>query len=137
MNRLWQGFVRFNRGLAAMPVGWRLWVLFLGAVNVVPALFFLDHLEGRVVPVVMAASALLMITLTGFFGFTRLLGAGHSLWLGLLPWIISRWSGAPIDEPFGLWLRLLVVVNATSLAIDVVDVARFVRGERDEVVDLG
>ena len=137
MKTLWIGFLRLNRGIWAMAIGWRLWVLLLGAVNLLPPFFFLDRLEARVVLGVMVASALLMAVLAGVYGFTRILGAGHMLWLGLVPWVASRWAEAPIEEPLGLWLRAVVVVNTISLAIDFTDVARYLLGETDEVVGPG
>ena len=41
----------------------------------------------------------------------------------------------PPNDAFGLWLRAVMVLNATSLVIDTVDVVRFLVGERAETVD--
>ena len=136
MRRLDEGLVHFSLGLLAMPLGWRLWVALLVAVNVVPPLFFLDRIEARLTLIAMVVAALLMSLLTAWHGFTRLLGAGHAPWLLLLPWIVTRWPMAPVDEPFGFWLRVLVAINATSLAFDLTDLARYAAGDRKETVDL-
>ncbi|MCH8031411.1 MAG: hypothetical protein IIB09_06305, partial [Bacteroidetes bacterium] len=42
----------------------------------------------------------------------------------------------PAAESFGLWLRALLVTNAISLVIDTVDVIRWLRGDRAEMVDI-
>jgi hypothetical protein len=38
------------------------------------------------------------------------------------------------SSPEGLWLRGLIVLNLMSLVLDVVDVVRYVRGEREATV---
>ena len=136
MRRLDEGLVHLLIGLREMPLGWRLWVGLLVAVNAVAPLFFLDRPEARLTLVAIVVAALVMSLLAAWRGFTRLLGAGHAPWFFLLPWIVSRWETAPLDEPFGLWLRVLVAINALSLVIDVTDVARYAAGERAETVDL-
>ena len=136
MRRLDEGLVHFLLGLLAMPLGWRLWVALLVAVNVLPPLFFVPRLEAWATLGAIALAAVLMAAITAARGFTRLLGAGHAPWLVLLPWIVSRWPLAPADEPFGLWLRALVAINAASLVFDLADVARYAAGERGETVDL-
>ena len=135
MRRLDEGLLHFSLGVLAMPLGWRLWVGVLIAVNVVPPLFVLDRVEARWTLVAITVAGLLMSLLTAWRGFGRLLGLGHAPWLLLLPWIVSRWPEWPADEPFGLWLRLLVAVNATSLVFDVADVARYLAGERRPTIE--
>lgn len=136
MRRLDEGLVHFALGVLAMPLGWRLWVGLLIAVNVVPPLFFLDRIEARLTLAAIILAGFLMAFLTAWRGFTRLLGAGHVAWLALLPWIVSRWPHAPADEPFGLWLRALVIINAVSLVFDVSDVARYLAGARGQTIEL-
>ena len=62
-------------------------------------------------------------------------GLGHVLWFPLLYFLWTRLEGAPADGPFGIWLRALMAINAVSLAIDATDVARYLAGERDEVIE--
>ncbi len=38
------------------------------------------------------------------------------------------------SDPFGLWLRVVIALDAASLAIDAVDVVRFFAGDRWETV---
>lgn len=129
-----EGVVRFNRAVFKLPIPWLMWLMLLMAVNLIVPFFFLDRIEARVVLVTMIASATLMMALTGKFGFTRILGLGHVLWV---PLVFYLWTGLgehPGDEPFGLWIRLLMALNSLSLVIDTVDLIRYKRGDRAETV---
>jgi len=130
-----RAMLKFNKGLMKMPIPWRLWVMLLALVNLVVPLFFIDSSEAQVVVVVFLIGALLMTILTALTGFSRLLGLGHILWFPLLFFLWTRLDQIPGDEPLGIWLRALLVINAISLAIDVSDVARYLSGERGEVVE--
>ncbi len=127
--------IKFNKGLMKMPIPWRVWVLLLVLLNLVAPLFFLERAEARIVIAVFLVGALLMTLLTALTGFSRLLGLGHVLWFPLLYFLWTRLEGAPADEPFGIWLRAVMAINAVSLAIDATDVARYLAGERDEVIE--
>ncbi len=128
------GIVKFNRAVFKMPLEWRMWLMLLMAVNLIVPFFFIDRIEARVVLVTMILSAALMMALTGKFGFARILGLGHVLWIPLIFYLWTRLGQHGPDEPFGIWIRFLMVVNAVSVVIDVVDVVRYVRGDRAETV---
>lgn len=129
-----QGFKRFNQGVLAMPVPWQLWVILLVGLNLVAPLFFLEHLQARVVLAVGLVGIGLMSALTSRFGFSRIVGLGHIGWLPLLGFLWTQLPELPASDAFGVWLRAVVVADATSLVIDAVDAIRFARGERDETV---
>jgi len=126
--------MKFSKGVRAMPLPWQLWLMCLGAMNLVVPFFFLERIEARIVLGVFLAGALLMLVLTALSGFTRLLGLGHILWFPLLYFLWTRLGEMPADGFFGIWVRALIGINATSLAIDVVDVIRYVAGDRAESV---
>ncbi len=46
----------------------------------------------------------------------------------------TRLGETPSDTFFGLWLRVLITLNALSLVIDTADVIRYIAGEREETV---
>ena len=129
-----RAFIKFNKGMMKMPVHWQLWLMLMVAVNLVVPLFFLDHLEAQVVIGVLLASITLMTILTARVGFTRLLGLGHIFWFPLLYFLWTRLDQIPADDFFGIWIRALMAINATSLVIDVVDVVRYLAGDRAETV---
>ena len=120
----------FMRGLMRQPPIVKAWVGLLVLVNVVAALFFLPPLEANVVLVTLGLGGVMMELLTWKQGFTRLLGLGHVLWLGLVPWLVTRMSlheGGPV----ALWLAAVIAVNSLSLVFDVRDVVIYARGDRE------
>ena len=127
-------FLKFNRGLLMLPVQWQLWVMLLVAANVVVPLFFLQHQEAQVVLVATLASMALMTYLTGRFGFTRIIGLGHIVWVPMLAFLLTRLGDVPATDAFGIWIRALFVLNGMSLVIDAVDAIRYFSGDRQETV---
>ncbi len=127
-------FIRFNKGLLKLPIGVQFWLMILMAGNLVVPLFYLDRLEAQVVVATFMLSFMLMVLVTGLAGFTRLMGAGHVFWIPLLYFLWARLDTLPPDDFFGLWVRVLMALNAVSLLIDGVDVARYVHGAREEIV---
>ena len=127
-------FIKFNKGVMKMAVPVQLWLMLLVGVNLVVPLFFLNRLEAQIIVVTFLASVMLMTMLTASSGFTRLLGLGHILWIPLLLFLWTQLDQIPADDPFRLWIRALMVVNAISLVIDTIDVTRYISGAREETV---
>ncbi len=130
-----RAFITFHKGLLKSPIRVRLWLMLLVVFNLVVPLFFLDRLEAQVVLAALLASMLLMTVLTGLTGFTRLLGLGHILWVPMLWFLWGRLGHIPADDAFGLWIRVLMILNAISLVVDGVDVIRYIAGDRKATVE--
>jgi hypothetical protein len=129
-----QGFIKFNKGVLRMSWSVKLWILVLVAANGVAPLFFLQHAEANIVLGAMLVGAMLMSLLTARFGFTRIVGLGHVLWIPLLGWLAFRLGQIPADDVFGMWIRGVMVLNTVSLMFDTADVFRFATGDRKELV---
>ena len=129
-------FIKFNRGLLAMPLPWRLWLVLLLTLNLIAPLVFIERLEAQVTLAALLVSMALMTGLTGLSGFSRLVGLGHIVWVPLLFFLWTRLGEIPAADAFGLWVRAVIAINATSLVIDAVDVIRYAAGERAETVNL-
>ena len=129
-----RAFMTFNLGVLRMPLGVKVWLLALIAANMVVPLFFISIRAAQVVVLTMLASVMLMTALTAWRGFSRLLGLGHLLWVPLLVYLWGSLPSYPFDTGLGLWLRVLMVLNAVSLGIDTVDVVKYLRGDRGELV---
>ena len=130
-----RAFLRFNEGLFSMPPLWKAWLLALVSANLFAPLFFIGRVEAQVVVAALMVSMVLMTILTGRFGFSRVLGLGHIIaWVPLLAFLLTRLPDTPSSDPFGLWLRVVIALDAASLVIDTVDVARFFAGDRAETV---
>ena len=127
-------FIRFNKGIMKSPIHVRLWLMVLVALNLVAPLFYLERLEAQVVLGALLASIMLMTVLTGLTGFTRLLGVGHIFWVPHLYFLWTRLSEIPPTDGFGIWIRILMALNAISLVVDAIDVVRYIAGEREETV---
>ena len=121
----------FLRGMGTLAWPWWIWVGLLGIVNMVAPLFFLGSLEARVVLAGMLTGAVVQMLIVGRLGFVRLLGIGHIVaWLPMLLWLVPRLSNLDSATPFGRWLFAVVVLDLASLAIDLVDVGRYLAGDR-------
>ncbi len=130
-----RAFIRFTRGLLAMPIHWQLWLALLVGTNLVVPLLFIERVEAQLVIGAFLISMGLMTALTARFGFSRILGLGHIIaWVPLLAFLWSRLPDAPSSDSFGLWLRVVIALDAASLVIDAVDVVRFFAGDRSETV---
>ena len=129
-----KAFIKFNKGMLKMPLHWQLWLMLLITANVVTPLFFLHHVESLVVLGTILASMTLMTVLTARFGFTRIVGLGHILWIPMLAFLFTRLGDIPASDAFGIWIRALFVLNGISLVIDAADVIRYIAGERRETV---
>jgi len=129
-------FIKFNRGIFRLPIGVRLWLMLLMAVNLFVPVLYLQRSEARIVLLTFLASFLLMVLITRVSGFTRLLGLGHVLWVPLVPFLLSRLDQIVVGDAYGVWIGSVIALNSISLVLDSVDVVRFARGERSEIVSV-
>ncbi len=129
-----QAFLKFNRGILRQPLWVRLWLVLLVTANLIVPLLYINRFEAQVVAGTLLASMALMTVLTAVGGFTRLLGLGHVFWFPLLYFLWTRLESIPADDFFGLWIRAVMLLDALSLTIDVVEVFRYLVGDRAETV---
>ena len=130
-----RGFIKFNKGILRSSLPIKMWLTLLAVVNMIGPLFFLSRTEAQIIMGTFMLSVCLMSVLTARFGITRLLGLGHVLWLPLLGWLWLRLGLIPSDDFFGLWVRGVMCLNGLSLVMDFADVARYVAGDRKELVE--
>ena len=129
-------FIRFNRGLFRLPVGVRLWMVLLVSANLILPVIYFQQSEARIVLLTFFAGILLMVVITGTSGFTRLVGLGHIFWVPLVLFLVSRLGSIPATDAYGIWIRSVIALNTISLVLDAIDVVRFARGERSEIVSV-
>ncbi|MFQ5351146.1 MAG: hypothetical protein ACE5EG_11945, partial [Thermoanaerobaculia bacterium] len=121
----------FLRGIGTLAWPWWLWIGLLTVVNAVAPLFFLGSLEAKVVLAAILVGAVIQLWIVSRRGFVRLLGLGHILvWVPMLLWLVPRLANLDAGTPFGRWLFAVVALDLASLAIDLVDVGRYLAGER-------
>ena len=64
---MFKAFMRFNKGILAMPIPWQAWMVLLVTVNMVLPIFFLGKPEAVVVLVAVMISMFTMVTLFAKF----------------------------------------------------------------------
>lgn len=125
----------FMRGLWSLVWPWHVWVGLIAAVNVIPGLLYIGRAEGQIILGAMTLAFLVMLLIVRARGFVRLLGLGHLLaWAPMLPWLSGRVQEFGIGSGLGRWLLAVIVVDAISLIIDLIDVGRYAAGDREPAV---
>ncbi len=118
MRNPFKFFVELTRQLLWIP----LWVSFLMLVNFASVGFWSEP-TAKFILITFMVSSMLMMGLYSWFGFAKILGLGHILWIPLLLYVLTRLPHA--DGAFRVYLAAWSVVTAVSLAFDVVDVWKY------------
>ncbi len=111
--------LRFSSDLLKQSTWVAAWVFALMVVNLAGAAFWSEPLA-KIIVAVFLLSAMLMMGLYAAFGFQRILGLGHVLWIPLLGYLmihLQRATGA-----FAGYLLVLSVCIGISLLFDIRDV---------------
>jgi hypothetical protein len=94
------------------------------------SVFFLPRTEAWVVLGTGLLAATIMTVLHAKLGYVRLLGIGHFVWIPMLIWLVFRLDHIQEGTLLYGWLLTLIVMDTVSLLIDIVDLVRYVRGDR-------
>lgn len=121
-----------NRGIKSMPIGWQVFVMCQSIVNVFVPIYFRDTVQGQATLVAFAISMILGYIITAKTGFSRLIGLCHLPWIPLLIWIGLQMPSAPTDHPMFYWMVALLGINGLSVLVDMVDVIRYIGGDRED-----
>ncbi len=126
-----KSMINFTKTMLIMPIHWQAWLGLLVSANIVTPLFFIHTLEAQVVLVMGIGGLLIISVIFSMKGFVRLMGIGHIGWLPMVFWLGTKLEHAPIDSPFGYWMLAVIILDSLSLFIDIADVLRYVKGERE------
>jgi hypothetical protein len=99
-----------------------IWVVYLMGINLA-SLFFWHEPAAKLIFITFMISAGLMMGLYARFGFAKILGLGHILWVPLLIYLLAQLPAA--GGVYQAYLILLMVSIAISLVFDVVDVLKY------------
>ena len=113
---------RFFIELMQQPVWIPVWVLILMSINVVSVAFWNEPLA-KVIFVTFMLSVMLMMGLYSRFGFEKILGMGHILWIPLLVYVLMEIPTA--RDTFKSYLIILSISIAISLVFDIVNVWKY------------
>ncbi len=126
-----KAFFALPRDILTMPPGWVAWMALMILLNAIVPAFLIDTAEGVAVLAAFMVAAALMMILHRLMGFVRLLGVAHFVWFPLLAWLALNLADK--SGFMRLWLIALIAVNGLSLAIDVIDLVRYLRGDREQL----
>lgn len=125
--------------MATEPLWLRAWIQILVAANLGALLFVAGRVDGRwrvrpepiAILIGFVAAGISMGILYEQVGYVRLLGLAHLVFWGpVWAWILlARRPLHPVRSVFGAYLRFYLVIAGISLAIDAVDVVRYLAGD--------
>jgi len=113
---------RFFIELLKQPVWIPIWVFYLMVINVASVSFWYEPLA-KLVFITFMISAMLMMGIYSRFGFEKILGLGHILWVPLLVYILMQLP--TFESSFKIYLVALSISIAISMAFDIVDVWKY------------
>lgn len=119
---------RFITALLKRPLYEVTWVFYMMVINLA-AVFFWEELLAKVIVFVFLISSMLMMGLYSKFGFTKILGLGHILWLPLVFYI--GYSLMFAEGFYFTYLLVLLITNSISLVIDGYDVWTYLNEETE------
>ena len=125
-----------NQFFAEMTANSPRWVLiWVNVMVIILALaipFSFSYREARWILLGSVLGMLGTVAAYGLFGFTRLMGLGHILfWTPTLIYIITVRGWKTYHKTlFSRWMILAAIIIGISLAFDVVDLLRWILGER-------
>lgn len=122
---------RIGQSWLALPLWVRIWLFALNAAFLVAPLF-LPWTESRIILIAYLASGPFLLGFAVFEGgLSRLMGVGHIVpWLPLLGWLAHWLVVADSALPVVAYVATLGIMIAACLAFDIIDIFRWVRGER-------
>jgi hypothetical protein len=100
------------------------------------AVFFLPSIESIVVLCALMLGAVIQDLILARLGFVRLLGLGHFQWFPMLLWLYTRIDSIQQHSTLFGWVVLVFMFNGISLVIDVIDVIRYLCGEKQPTITL-
>lgn len=121
--------LRFMLDLYKEKLWVNIWVHILIIVNLAGP-FFWEHPLARVVFYTFLPTMVLMLTLYYRYGMERILGFGHVLWLGLVPYLVLNWQ--TVSGAAAIYIAIVIFCNTISLIFDINDVRLHFEQKRNE-----
>jgi hypothetical protein len=123
---------RIGQSWLSLPLWVKIWLFALNAVFLAaPA--FLPWANSSVILIAYAACGPLLLAFAVFEGgLSRIMGIGHLVpWVPLLGWLVYWLAVADTSLLTLLYVSLLTAMTSVCLALDIYDILRWLRGERD------
>ena len=117
----------FFNELIEQPIWIPIWVSILMIVNIASVGFW-DEPLAKVIFVTFILSAILMMGLYSRYGFEKILGMGHILWLPLFVYVLMRIPAE--SDTFKEYLIIWSILTVISLVFDVIDVWKYFASQK-------
>ena len=114
------------------PVWIPIWVFYLMIINLASVGFWHEPLA-KLMFITFMISAMLMMGLYSRFGFERILGFGHIVWVPLLVYVLMQLP--VVEASFKSYLVVLSVSIAISLAFDITDVWKYFTNRKSAITN--
>lgn len=129
----------FAEAVQTMSAPLRLWVLWLTVAMVVtPLLLLLLRGARRDGLIVLASTVAVMVSMQVLYqavGFVRLLGLPHvAIWGPLAVWLAFRVRDGALPRSVRVVMGVYLLTITVSLVFDVIDVVRWLAGDRESLV---
>jgi hypothetical protein len=127
-----------GEAIATEPFWLQGWMFLLVVTNLSALLFAVGRRDGRwrirpeaiAIALSFLAAGAFMGWLYAQVGYVRLLGVAHLLFWGpVWAWLLTRRGAIGTTSWFGRYLRVYLVVAGISLAIDAIDLVRYLLGD--------
>lgn len=105
-----------------------MWVSALVLVNLASIAFF-EFILAKAILGIFIFQAIVMMAMYSYFGFEKILGLAHLLWVPLLGYILLVIDG--FSGGFFIYLIVLSVFLLISLAFDIYDIATYFKQRRE------
>ncbi len=129
-----KAMIDFMLALLKLPPGVVLWLMLLGMSNMMVPLFYLGRREAQVMLIATMLSFAIGVILFKAKGMTRILGLMHAPWLVGVYFLLSAIAAVSMNDLFGIWLRVALVLTSVSLVLDIRDVLKYFRGQREPLI---
>ncbi|MFQ5561915.1 MAG: hypothetical protein ACE5FU_15205 [Nitrospinota bacterium] len=125
--------LRFLAGLLKFPVFVQVWLMILGVSNMVCPIFFFGKSEAQIMFGATMLSFAIGVLLFQRQGMTRLLGVMHIPWVCALYFLVTSDHFMVFEDFFGIWMTGAATLTGVCLLVDLLDVCRYLRGDRERL----
>jgi len=125
--------VDFTKKMFSTPWIWRIWLMCLIIANMIFPLIFIGSHEAQWTLGAFTLSFLTGLILFKSYGFSKIVGLMHWPWIPLTFFLLAGMGQTQAASPFGMWLRLVLILNSISIILDANDVIRYCAGDKKPI----
>jgi len=93
-------------------------------------LFFIDQKAAYMMFIATMFSFSTGVILYKKHGMSRLLGIMHAPWIVSVYFLVESLPTVSMNNPFGIWVRVALILTSIGLILDIKDVFQYMRDQR-------